>query len=241
MFTVSQRDDVRDRVLRLADADPRVVAGAVVGSLALGEGDRRSDLDLTFAVADGVPLEDVLDDWTAVMAELGGTKLLDVPAGPTIYRVFLLPGCLQVDLSFTPAAQFAAAGPTWRLLFGSAGPPAHRAPQPIDEIVGYGALCALHASSSIARGRLWQAEHWITGVRDSALSLATRRRGLRDAHYRGVDELPADVLEGAQAARVRELDPDDLRRALDAALELLLAEAGDEAAHVEGRLRELTG
>lgn len=33
-------------------------------------------------------------------------------------RVFLLRGCLQVDLSFTPASEFWARGPNFRLLFG---------------------------------------------------------------------------------------------------------------------------
>jgi hypothetical protein len=48
LFTVEDRDRTRDRVLDLAASDERVVAGAVVGSLALASGDRWSDLDLTF-------------------------------------------------------------------------------------------------------------------------------------------------------------------------------------------------
>lgn len=121
MFSISDRDLVRDRVLELAASDARVVAGAVVGSQAQGEGDRWSDLDLTFAVADGVPLRDALEDWTRALAgEFGAAHLFDLPSGPSIYRVFLLPGCLQFDLSFTPAAQFGATGPRFRLLFGSA-------------------------------------------------------------------------------------------------------------------------
>ncbi|HST24554.1 MAG TPA: hypothetical protein VLJ76_01035 [Gaiellaceae bacterium] len=67
MFTAEQRDTLRERLLRLADEDERVVAGAAVGSLALGGGDRYSDLDLTFAVADGVAIADVLDDWTRAL------------------------------------------------------------------------------------------------------------------------------------------------------------------------------
>jgi hypothetical protein len=39
VFTVEQRDALRDRVLRLAEEDDRAVAGAVVGSLAVNEGD----------------------------------------------------------------------------------------------------------------------------------------------------------------------------------------------------------
>jgi hypothetical protein len=45
---------VRDRIVELATADSRIVAGAMVGSPAVG-GDRGSDLDLTFAGRDGVP------------------------------------------------------------------------------------------------------------------------------------------------------------------------------------------
>jgi hypothetical protein len=37
MFTIKDRDLVRDHVLQMAASDPRVVAGAVVGSLALGD------------------------------------------------------------------------------------------------------------------------------------------------------------------------------------------------------------
>jgi hypothetical protein len=239
VFSASERDAVRDRVLELAANDPRVVAGAIVGSLALGPGDAWSDLDLTFAVADGVEPRDVIDDWTARLADIGATKLFDLPVDRTIYRVFLLPGCLQVDLSFTPASRFAPASPNWRLLFGTAGEPAYRTPRPAEEIVGYGVLYAVHAFASAARGRVWQAEHWITGVRDQALALAARRRGLRDAEYRGVDELPPDVLERARQTRVRELETGELRRALRAAIELLLDEGADDAAHIEARLREL--
>ncbi|HEX6820145.1 MAG TPA: hypothetical protein VF120_17345, partial [Ktedonobacterales bacterium] len=86
MYTVEQRDALRDRLLRLAGEDARVVAGAAVGSLAVdGGGDRFSDLDLTFAIADPVPVADVLNDWTRrVMDELTAVHLTDLVRGPTI-------------------------------------------------------------------------------------------------------------------------------------------------------------
>ena len=40
MFSIEDRNHVRDHVLQLAKTDERVVAGAVVGSLALSDGDR---------------------------------------------------------------------------------------------------------------------------------------------------------------------------------------------------------
>jgi len=55
VFEIGDRDRVRDRVLELASSDPRVVAGAAIGSLAHDQGDQWSDLDLMFAVADDVP------------------------------------------------------------------------------------------------------------------------------------------------------------------------------------------
>src|SRR5262249_7907115 len=106
VFTVEDRERARRLLVRAADTDPRNVAGAFVGSSATG-GDRWSDLDLALGVAAGVDLGDVLGDWTRDVTEtLGGVVLFDLPAGPSIYRVFLLPGSLQVDLSLTPAAQF---------------------------------------------------------------------------------------------------------------------------------------
>ena len=106
-------------VLRLAEEDERVVAGAAVGSLAVDGGDRFSDLDLTFGIADHVPVAEVLDDWTrTLVGELDAVHLADLERGPTTYRVFLLPDALQFDLSMTPAARFRPAGPRFRLLFG---------------------------------------------------------------------------------------------------------------------------
>src|SRR5262245_57747247 len=85
MFSVDDRNRVRDHVLGRAKADGRVVAGAVVGSLALSEGDRWSDLDLTFGVADGVALLEVLDDFTADLGrEFNATHLFDLPSGAAI-------------------------------------------------------------------------------------------------------------------------------------------------------------
>src|ERR1700716_2259319 len=119
MYASDDRDRVHQRALEWAESDARVVAGAVVGSLAQRAGDQWSDLDLMFAVEDGVPVGEVLDQWSDRLAEeFDAVRLFDLPVGGAIYRVFLLAGCLQFDLSFSPAAQFGAIGPNFRLLFG---------------------------------------------------------------------------------------------------------------------------
>ncbi len=244
MFSIEYRDRVRDAVLGLASSDKRVVAGAVVGSLALDEGDRWSDLDLTFAVADGVLVVQVLDDWTRrLVDEFAAVQLFDLPSGASIYRVFLLPGCLQFDLSFTSAAQFGARGPKFRLLFGSAVEKEFVSPLPAYELFGYAVHHALRARFCIERGRYWQAEYWISGARDYALSLACRRRELPTAHGRGFDQLPVEVKSAFEDTLVRSLERGELLRALSTTIAGLLSEAEQVrplAAQVEPQLRELT-
>lgn len=247
MFSVAERNRVRDRVLDLASSDARVVAGAVVGSLALSEGDRWSDLDLTFAVADDVDLSGVLADWTATLAgEFDAVHLFDLVAGPSVYRVFLLPGCLQFDLSFTPASSFGATSPKFRLLFGDAvEKPYLPSPAPREHF-GYAVHHALRARFCIERGRLWQAEYWISGVRDYALDLACLRHNLPARNGRGYDDLPADIRDAFQAALARSLEPAELLRALEAAITGLLREADQipeiaaTVANVTPQLRALT-
>jgi hypothetical protein len=242
VFTIEQRDALRDRLLRLAEQDERVVAGAAVGSLAVDGGDRFSDLDLTFGIADRVLVKDVLDDWTrTLVVELEAVHLVDLERGPTTYRVFLLPDELQCDLSMTPAAQFRPAGPRFRLLFGdtaadepevatpgAAGGLFIPTPGVAGDIFGWGVIYALHARACIERGRVWQAEHYVGAVRDHALSLACLRQGVAPVQARGYDDLSAETLARFERAHVGAPEPVALRAALAASVLALMRE-GREA------------
>jgi hypothetical protein len=243
MFTVGDRERVSERVLKMAAEDARVVASAVVGSLAVSEGDRWSDLDLTFAIADNVQLGDVLADWTrTLIQELDAAHLFDLSAGASVYRVFLLPGCLQFDLSFTPASQFGASGPKFKLLSGAAVEKPHVEPTPAQELFGCAVHHAVRARICIERGRYWQAEYWISSARDYALSLACRRRGLSPFYGRAFDDLPPDVRDRFIGALPTSIQRDALLAALRVAVDGLLQEAGDlqeSLTKVEPWLREI--
>jgi hypothetical protein len=168
--------------------------------------------------------------------------LFDLPSGPIIYRVFLLPYCLELDLSFTRASEFRARGPKFRLLFGETVAEPEEPPASAHELFGYAVHHTLHARVAIQRGRYWQAEYWISAVRDHALALACRRRGFDGWYGRDFDRLPADVLVPVNDALVRSPDPDELDFALGSAVAALLreaAEVGEMADKVEGQLREL--
>ncbi len=217
MFEIARRDHVRDRVLDLGASDPRVVAGAVVGSQAHDEGDRWSDLDLMFAVANDVPVSEVLETWTeTVIREFGAVHRFDLPSGQIIYRVFLLPEGLELDLSFTSASQFGPSGPKVRLAFGEVVPQPDEPPAPAEELFGYAVHHTRHARVAIERGRPWLAEYWISALRDKALHLACRRRGLDGWYGRDFDRLPAEILDQFEDALVRSLGPGELRRAFNA-------------------------
>jgi hypothetical protein len=228
VFTVEERARVRDRLLELARADERVVAGAEIGALAANGGDRWSDLDLTFGIADGLSVDEVLLDWTARLSdELDAVHLFDVSLRTTTYRVLLLPGNLQVDLSFCPREDFGALGPRFTLLFGEAAEIARHSLPSAEHLFGLGVHHAVRAWICVERGRPWQAEYWISGVRDQALALACRRFGYDVNHGRGFDRLPKQTLELAESALVRSLDRVELERALDAAIASLLHETED--------------
>jgi hypothetical protein len=257
VFTVEQRDALRERMLRLAEQDARVVAGAAVGSLAVGTGDRFSDVDLTFGIAEPTPVAEVRDAWTrTLIAELDAIHLVDLERGPTSYRVFLFPGALQLDLSMTPAAQFRPAGPRFRLLFGqtaagtaeAASPPAAGdlfIPTPARpwDLFGWGVIYALHGRACIERGRLWQAEHYVGALRDHALSLACLRHGLTAVQARGYDDLPAETLRRFDQAHIGAAQPAALRAALVASGRALVHEGAEarlpHAGAVAARLAEL--
>lgn len=255
MFTIEQRDALRERVLRLAEDDGRVVAGAAVGSLAVDDGDRFSDLDLTFGVADHVPVTAVLADWTSVLVdELGGVRLVDLESGRTVYRVFLLPEALQFDLSMTPASQFRPAGPRFLLLFGETAPGEPEGPAPAgrlfvptpavaEDLFGWGVIYALHARACIERRRVWQAEHYVGAVRDHALSLACLRRRLPAIQARGYDDLPAETLARFADTHVHAVAPESLRAALAASVSILVHEGAEAnlstAEVVADRIEEL--
>ncbi|MFL5733933.1 MAG: hypothetical protein ACJ78Q_12115 [Chloroflexia bacterium] len=218
MFTTEERDRVREWVLEWARSDQRVTGGALTGSMAVGEEDAWSDIDLAFGVVDGVRPGAVLDDWAEVFGrELGTLHYWDLPFGSSIYRVFLLPSGLEVDVSVTPERDFGARGPRFRTLFGKTRQ-LEPTPQPAARyLVGLGWHHVLHARSSIERGKPWRAAYWIGEIRNEVVALACLRFGESAAHGRGVDSLPGAVTDPLVDTLVRSLDEVELRRALCAA------------------------
>jgi hypothetical protein len=148
----------------------------------------------------------------------------DVTSGSWVYRVFLLPSTLQVDLAFVAASEFRALQPTFRLVHGIANEPKYVQPPKAFDTLGYGWLYALHVRSSIARQMYWKAEYMLSAMRDNALVLACIRHGVTTAHGKGFDKLPREVTEPYKAALVRQLEAGELRRAFSVVMNLYVSE-----------------
>jgi predicted nucleotidyltransferase len=227
-----------------ARADKRITGAALTGSAARDAEDRWSDIDLAFGIGDAAQLQAALSDWTDRMyRDHQALHHVDVVVGATVYRVFLLANTLQVDLAFSPAEEFGARAPTFRLLFGASVDMPQIQPPKAAYLIGLAWLHALHARSCIERGRTWQAEYMISAVRDHALALASLRYGLPAVEGRGMDRLPREVSAAFEGALVRTLEADELRRSLAMAIEGLLRETRhadlDLAARLEAPLKEL--
>lgn len=167
----------------------------------------------------------------------------DDKAGAWLYRVFFLPGGLQVDLAFVEQGEFRPLGPAFQLVFGEAkSMQPFPSPDPKD-IIGSAWLHALHARSCILRQKPWQAEYMVSAVRDHTLALACIRLGLPPAHGRGMDLLPESITQPLSASLVGGLDSDQLWRAFDAVLEGFTSEVQQAdpvlAHHVSAELRGL--
>jgi hypothetical protein len=220
VFTASERSVLLGALIDRARDDSRVTGAAVTGSGALDRADRWSDIDFALGIAGD--RDEVMADWTAYLYTVhGAVRHMDVPFRSAIYRVFLLPHTLQVDIAFVPAVEFGATAPTFRLLFGAAADqPPTPAVDPCAQI-DLAWLYALHVRSSIERRRSWQAEHMLGGLRNAILSLICLRHGVPATQGRGLHLLPSSAANAALATLVGTLDEADLRRAFRAAISLL--------------------
>src|SRR5215213_1624182 len=235
MFRPEDSDMLRDALVAAARADERITSAALTGSAAVGAADRWSDVDLALGVAGTADYGRVVADWTERMYRAhGAVHHLDVILETTLYRVFLLANTLQVDLAFWPEAEFGAIAPTFKLLFGTASERPLRLAPDAAELIGLGWLYALHVRSSVARGRVWQAEYMLSAARDQVLALACLRHGLPAVEGRGIDALPPEATAMVAGALVRSLDPVELRRAFAALGEALV----DEVERADARLAD---
>lgn len=168
---------------------------------------------------------EVLADWSSwLYASLDAVHHIDLQVGPATYRAFLLADGLEVDLGFTPATSFGPIGTVRSRPSSATQPSARRVEPDVDHLIGLGWHHAAHAGVAIAREEPWQAEHWISALRNHTLTLACLRHGVPSHYGKGAASRPAEQLHALAAAFVARLDREELTRALGSAVRAFVAE-----------------
>lgn len=232
IFSASDRDATLSRVLELLEADPRIEAAVITGSLGRDQADRWSDFDLDAVVADGASCEEVAAEWVErLYRELPVAHHYETAFGTSLVRGFLLDNGLLADLGFTPSADFSVWAPV-RVAFDRTGKAtaAAAAMEPWSPTpdwraeAGFAFHDVLHACTAANRDRRWQALYYLQRVRTRTLALASERHGFESDEFRHVDDLPADERDPLLATLVTELDRASLLRAIDLATRAFLDE-----------------
>jgi predicted nucleotidyltransferase len=237
LFTPEERTRLREELISAAHADPQIIGAAITGSAAVGREDRWSDIDLALCLAPQAGASQVIAEWTQRMyKDHNALEHLDVWRGDTLFRVFLLADTLQVDLAFWSVKEFGATAPTFRLVFGNANERPHIPPPATTDLIGMAWLYALHVRSSLARGRVWQAEFMLSRMRDQTLAFVCLRHGLSTHEARGIDDLPSDITALFTETLACSLEITELKRAFAAMTSVLLREIEHEDATLAKRL-----
>ncbi len=231
IFTPDERERLRGELISGAQKDPNLCGAAHTGSGASSRLDRWSDIDLALCLKPDASHERVVAEWTELLYR------------HPLFRVFLLENTLQVDVAFWRTEDFAATGPNFQLIFGQAKPPQHTPPPNPGSLIGMAWLYALHVRSSLARGRILQAEYMLSGMRNHVCELVSLRCGVTPHQGRGLDDLPASERDTAAICIPCSLEPSELKRAFLTTMQALLEEVrhvdGEVAIRLSGPLHEI--
>ena len=245
IFTPAERELLRGELTSAAQKDPNLCGAAHTGSGASASLDCWSDIDLALCLKPDASHERVLAEWTELLYRHHAVAHLDIMRGPTLFRVFLLEHTLQVDVAFWRAEEFAPIGPNFLLIFGKVGRPHHTPPPDPFSLIGMAWLYALHVRSSLARGRILQAEYMLSGMRNHVSELTALRCGVNPHQGRGLDDLPVLERDLAASHIPCSLAPSELRRAFQSAMRALLEEVrhadGEVANRLSGPLNDIVG
>jgi hypothetical protein len=238
VFSVQDRERLRAELVARARADHRIVGAALVGSGAAGGEDAYSDIDLALRVGPNADFDEVVADWTAWLVRAHSVvTTMDLGEPGALYRVFLLPTTLQVDVSFWAFGRFGGNGEPFSVIYGDEAV-LHRRPgfdQPLALDMAW--LYALHVRSALARGRYWQALWMVNGLRDQLGSVWASRSGLNPAQARGIDDLPEEARAQLAGMVPASVSREALVAAFAAALGALRIERPDLADVLDELLR----
>lgn len=238
MFTVAQRDAIRDSLVAAAHADDAIMGAAFVGSSATDRQDAWSDIDLALQMTPEAVETEVVAEWTErLYRDHHIVHHLDVFAGNGVrYRVFLTADSLQIDISFWPQELFRAMSERFQVIFGQPNEPLSPSAPNVDAIIGTAWLYALHVRSALARQTPWYAASLMDDFRKQILALACVRCGLNAKEGRTIDQLPPEFLARLQAVCTASVDIPAIQASFVGHMQLFQDEIAAHDANLAARL-----
>lgn len=245
MFEEWDREAVLARALELLEADERIEAAVLTGSLGARVMDRWSDLDITAVIAAGESSERVAAAWVIlVYDEWTVVHHYETSFGSSVARGFLLEDGLVLDLAFDPIVDFSVWAPV-RVAFDRTGITTRiaEAPEtwsPTPDWRGESGFAwhdVLHACTAAVRGKPWQSLYFLQRVRNRTLALACERHGLDSQDFKHADELPAEKTDPLLASLVGDLSAASLLAAIEVATRSFLEELRRGEPALADRLR----
>ncbi|HEX2193915.1 MAG TPA: hypothetical protein VHK63_03020 [Candidatus Limnocylindria bacterium] len=232
VFTPADRDAALAHAIELLEADSRVEAAVITGSLGRGQADRWSDFDLDAVVAGGHSAEDVARDWDALAYdEWPVVHHYATEFGSTLVRGYLLENGLLADLAFTPVDEFSVWAPV-KVAFDRGGAVTKAAEHPTPWVPtpdwrgdsGFAFHDVLHGCVAANRGRPWQSLYYLQRIRNRTLALASERHGWDSMDFTRVDDLPPAERDPLLQTLVPTLERQVLLDAIDGATRAFLDE-----------------
>ncbi len=217
-------------ILDYYQADPRILAVIIFGSLGRGNWDRFSDLDLDFIVADDTHLNvlEELKELCAALMNVGEPPAIILPddddAGDVVFE-----SLMQISARYHPLASTKPAIlESMRILAGrltveqviAAGLANRREDPPVEELLDHCLRYAAVADVYIQRGRLWGSLELLHRMRTLLMEIYSRTHGgVRG--FQAFEETASKSLQGYLAETLPQASPESLRMALLRLLSLI--------------------
>ena len=215
------------RLLEAAEADPRIRACRVRGSMARGTADEYSDLDTRIWVSDD-QYEAALADLPSLVRSIGPTLdiLFETPGSPYLFAQFA--DGVQLELSCGRASEASGRDRGVVVLLDRDGiwdQPYEPAPAWDENLwLGWAWIALSDVDKHLRRESLWQALITLEKARSLLLRHHAAETGMRDPEYGVISILDygGTLPEGLEATGAG-LDGADIRRAAHACAKLLAA------------------
>ena len=230
MFTIKEREEVLQRLIKGFKKDNRIDGIVLVGSGAIGFLDHYSDIDIIAVINPEHSIREVFHEWQdSLQKELAPIHSFEVAFDENNYLAgLLLPGCLEIDLGVVSTDKLVAKKERWQVIFDRTGKIETRLQtsweaRKKDDLQTIGRQLSsvwhyiIQAVISIQRKQLWRATHNLEEVRNRGLRLASLRHGLIVSHFREIDRLPQEVKEKFEQTIIKSLTAKEIMIALEVA------------------------